>query len=114
LLSAVFEGVVSHDISRDANASLVSTVSSTIIQRVVRKCSNGALHASVYQRLTNSQITYALDKLVTAVSLFFFCSESDLTLTPLPLQESRAGCPPLPGYTQFLNVGKVGFGLPGS
>jgi hypothetical protein len=72
LLSAVFEGVVSHDISRDANASLVSTVSSTIIQRIVRKCSNGALLALVYQRLTHSQITYALYKLVT--QLLVSCS----------------------------------------
>lgn len=54
LLSAVFEGVVWHDIPRDGNASLVSTGSSTIIQRIVRRCSNGALHASVYQRLTHS------------------------------------------------------------
>jgi hypothetical protein len=71
LLSAVSEGVVWHDISRDDNASLVSTISSTIIQRMVRKCSNGALLASVYQRLIHSQITYTLDKLVTQLLVSF-------------------------------------------
>ena len=71
LLGAVFEGVVWHDFSRGGNASLVSTVSSTIIQRIVRKCSNGALHASVYQRSTHSQFTYALDKLVIQLLVSF-------------------------------------------